>query len=80
MQAIADALEVFPADEIIIATHPQERSHWLAHDLVFRARARFDQPVLHIVVDLDRRREYVANDLAPRTPAVNSAAPTLTAS
>jgi hypothetical protein len=69
LQAIADALSVFPADEMIIATHPEERSHWLAHDLVGRARARFDQPILHIVVDVVRHDEYVA---AP--------APTLTAS
>src|SRR3954453_12211393 len=32
LQAIADALSVFAADEIIIATHPEERSHWLRHD------------------------------------------------
>jgi len=37
MQAIADALELFPADEIIIADAPEERSNWLAHDLVTRA-------------------------------------------
>jgi GABA permease len=56
LQAIADALRTFPADEIVIATHPDERSEWLARDVVARARARFDAPVLHIVVDLDGRR------------------------
>ena len=56
--AIADALAQFAADEIIIATHPERRSGWLAHDLVARARVRFDQPVLHIVVDLERQREH----------------------
>jgi len=79
MQAIADALELFRADEIIIATHPETRSHWLAHDLVARARLRFDQPILHIVVDLPRRREYVAADAAPPVLATGPA-PTLTAS
>jgi nucleotide-binding universal stress UspA family protein len=69
LQAISDALSVFPADEIIIATHPEEHSNWLAHDLPGRARARFPQPILHIVVDVARPDEYVA---AP--------APTLTAS
>src|SRR3954469_12140795 len=39
MAAIADALAVFAADELLIATHPEERSNWLAHDLVGRACA-----------------------------------------
>jgi hypothetical protein len=77
MQAIADALSTFPADEIIIATHPEERSHWLARDLVDRARLRYDQPVLHIVVDLERHREYVLGGAARVAPA--GVAPTLTA-
>ena len=49
--AIEDALAVFPADELLIATHPEERSNWLAHDLVGRACARFSLPVLHLAVD-----------------------------
>ena len=81
MQAIADALSVFAADEIIIATHPEERSHWLAHNLVSLARLRFDQPVLHIVVDIARNDEYVAVDETDRFAAsAATAAPTLTAS
>jgi hypothetical protein len=76
MQAIADALRVFAADEIVIATHPEARSHWLAHDLVARARLRFDVPVLHVAVDLDARREHVDPEPAgPLRPA-----PTLSAS
>jgi hypothetical protein len=51
MTAIADALAVFPADELLIATHPEARSNWLAHDLVGRACARFSLPVVHLVVD-----------------------------
>ncbi|MEA2319246.1 MAG: permease [Solirubrobacteraceae bacterium] len=49
--AIADALAVFPADELLVATHPEERSNWLAHDLVGRACARFGLPVIHLVVE-----------------------------
>jgi hypothetical protein len=79
MQAIADALSTFAADEIVIATHPEERSHWLAHDLVDRARLRFDQPVLHIVVDVAHNDEYVAVDETARF-ATSTTAPTLTAS
>ena len=81
LQAIADALSTFRADEIIIATHPDERSHWLARDLVGRARACFAQPILHLVVDLAHHDEYVAGDVAGRFAASASAtAPTLTAS
>ena len=49
--AIEDALAVFAADELLVATHPEERSNWLAHDLVGRACARFSLPALHLVVD-----------------------------
>jgi GABA permease len=76
MQAIADALEMFAADEIVIATHPEARSHWLAHDLVDRARLRFDVPVLHIVVDLDAQREYIE----PASAVRFASSPTLSAS
>ena len=51
MQAIEDSLAVFPADRMIVATHPEERSNWLAHDLVGRASKRFGLPITHIVVD-----------------------------
>ena len=60
LQALADGLHFFPADEIIIATHPEGRSHWLARNLVERARSRFAQPILHVVVDSANHREYVA--------------------
>jgi hypothetical protein len=80
LQAIADALSVFPADEIIIATHPVERSNWLAHDLVGRARERFAPPILHIVVDVARSDEYVASDDAARFAPASAETPTLTAS
>ena len=50
LQAIADALHFFPADEIVIATHPEERSNWLERDLVERASSRYALPVVHVVV------------------------------
>jgi GABA permease len=59
IQAIDDALHVFPADSLIIATHPEDRSNWLARRLVLRARRRFQLPVLHIVVDAAEQNEYV---------------------
>lgn len=50
--AIEDALRVFPADEIIVSTHPPERSHWLEQGVVERARKEIDLPVTHVVIRL----------------------------
>jgi hypothetical protein len=50
--AIEDALRVFPADEILISTHPPNRSRWLEHGVVDKARERIDLPIAHVVVDL----------------------------
>ena len=50
--AIEDALRVFPADEIVISTHPPERSRWLEHGVVERAREEIELPITHVVVDL----------------------------
>jgi hypothetical protein len=57
LQAMADALREFAADDIVIATHPRHRSNWLARDLVERARSRHVQTILHVVVD---REPYAA--------------------
>ena len=51
--AIGDGLHFFDPDEIVVATHPPERSHWLERNLVRRARLRYSQPVRHIVVEPD---------------------------
>jgi GABA permease len=56
VQAMEDALRRFPAHEVIISTHPAGRSNWLEHDVVDRARDRFDLPVTHVVVDLEQER------------------------
>jgi hypothetical protein len=55
--AIADALQEFPAAEVIISTHPPERSHWLERGVVERARNEVDLPVTHVIVDLAADRE-----------------------
>jgi hypothetical protein len=55
LQAIEDALRTFGADEIVISTHPEGRSHWLERNVVGAARERFDVPITHVVVDLDAR-------------------------
>ena len=59
LQAIEDALRTFGADEIIISTHPEGRSHWLERGVVDAARERFSPPVTHVVVDLAAEREEV---------------------
>ena len=51
LQALEDALRVFPADEVIVSTHPPGRSHWLEQGVVEQARVRFDVPVTHVVVE-----------------------------
>jgi GABA permease len=52
VRAMEDALFEFEADEIVISTHPPDRSNWLEKKTVERAREKFSQPITHIVVDL----------------------------
>jgi hypothetical protein len=59
IQAIEDALRTFGADEIILSTHPEGRSHWLERGVVEKARERFAVPITHVVVDLEREREEI---------------------
>ena len=59
LQAIEDALRLFGADEIIISTHPEGRSHWLERGVVTAARERFPVPITHVVVDLEAEKEEV---------------------
>jgi hypothetical protein len=54
VQAVEDALRVFGADEIVLSTHPEGRSHWLERGVVDAVRERFDVPLTHVVVDLER--------------------------
>ncbi len=51
LQALEDALRGFAADEIVISTHAEGRSHWLEQGVIEAARARFDVPVTHVVGD-----------------------------
>jgi GNAT superfamily N-acetyltransferase len=57
LQAIDDALCFFAADTLIIATHPEARSHWLARNLVDRARDRFAGTIIHVQVHAEPVRE-----------------------
>ena len=51
IQAIEDALRTFRPDELVIATHPEGKSHWLERGVVEKARERFALPVTHVTVD-----------------------------
>ena len=61
LQALKDAVYQYRPDEVIISTHPAERSGWLRGKLVERARKALEVPVEHVVVDLEspREREHV---------------------
>ena len=59
--AIGDALRIFPADEIVISTHPQATSRWLENGVVDRAREEIDLPITHVVVDLAAERATASN-------------------
>ena len=50
VQAIADALVGFPAEEIVICLEEPERPHWLRKGIVERAEERFGVPVTEIDV------------------------------
>ena len=57
LQAMEDALRTFGADEIVISTHPEGKSHWLERGVVEKARERFVVPITHVVTDLEAERE-----------------------
>ena len=57
LQALEDALREFPADEIVVSTHPPGRSHWLEQGVVEQARHRYDVPVTHVVGDITLARQ-----------------------
>lgn len=59
LQAAEDALRTFGADEIVISTHPEGKSHWLERGVVEKARERFTVPVTHVVTDLAAEREEI---------------------
>jgi hypothetical protein len=57
MLAIQDALTTFPADEIVLFTHPGGAHNWLEEGLVEEVKERFDGPVQHLVVEADQQVE-----------------------
>jgi hypothetical protein len=61
LQAMEDAMRTFGADEIIISTHPEGRSHWLERGVVEKARERFMAPITHVVTDLQAEQDQAAD-------------------
>lgn len=53
LQAIEDAMRTFAPHEIVAATHPRDRANWLERDVVAQARARYDIPITHVVVEAE---------------------------
>ena len=51
--AIQDALAGFAATEIVISTHPPERSNWLEKDIVRRAGESSGLPIVHLISRYD---------------------------
>ena len=49
--AIQNALQFYPADEIVISTFPETRSGWMRSDLIERVRRTTTKPVEHVVVE-----------------------------
>ncbi len=64
--AVRDAIAQLepPVDEIVVATHPQQKSGWLRRNVVDKIRSAAGQlPVEHIVVDVRTEGEGEANIL-----------------
>jgi hypothetical protein len=50
--AVADALQTFPADQIVVFTHPGGQANWAEDGLVDEIRKRFDgADVQHLVIE-----------------------------
>jgi hypothetical protein len=60
LQALDDEIRTFEPDEVIAATHPLDSANWLERDLVAQARARYEVPITHLVIDVETGATSVA--------------------
>ncbi len=49
--AIQDALQTYPADEIVLVTHAEGKRNWQEDGVVDAAGERFEPSVTHVVVE-----------------------------
>ena len=73
LQALDDALRVFEPDEVVISTHPPQRSGWLERQVVRRARERYTLPITHVVIDLEHESVESDADAPPARPRARRA-------
>jgi nucleotide-binding universal stress UspA family protein len=69
LQALDDAMRIYTPDEVVVATHPPGSENWLEQGFTAQARARFDVPITHFVVD----RAHDAATVATREEESRSA-------
>lgn len=55
LQAVADALTVFPADALILSVHAPDVANWRERRFSKKVRERFDLPVTEMLLDRDGR-------------------------
>jgi hypothetical protein len=58
--AVQNALQFYPADEIVVSTFPGERSGWLRSDLLERVKTSTSKPVEHVEVSPEQAKEGAA--------------------
>jgi hypothetical protein len=51
VRAVEDALVTFPADVVVLFTHPGGERNWLEEGVVEEVKQRFDGPVEHVLVE-----------------------------
>lgn len=49
--AVQDALQTYPADQIVLFTHRGGKRNWLEEGVVEQARERFEPPVTHMTLE-----------------------------
>lgn len=61
VMAVEDALEEFPADELIVVTRPKDTATWLERRAILGDLERFGLPVTHLVDDdaVEQRKEDI---------------------
>ena len=75
--AVKDAIAQEDVDELIVSTHPRQKSGWLRRDVVTRIRdAAGERPVQHVVVDLEAERQetnvlVIANETVVGDPLLD---------